>query len=168
MKIASHTDIFITAAYLETKNVLSSPVATERMVLKFSNTIMKLMLASAGMQRDMIDLLTRLLANNLLAKRDVFLHYSPLGSYFDKLQRTRPIFAQKLFDGFIQPAAEEAHKTGQFLFSGAVEIVAISEDKKHGKSGQKFPYGKGKHETEAWFKPSSFFRDITEIRDPSS
>lgn len=91
LRIASHTDLFITAAYYELKEVLSMPSLSDAR-------------------------LARLLGNNVLTKRDTFLKESIFGFFFDKLLRTRPIFALKLFDGFIQTAAVNAHTAGQYDF----------------------------------------------------
>lgn len=95
-------NLFITAAYVELNDVLSTHKVSDKRLSRMAKTIMKLMLAVASAQKDTLDMLFRLLVNNILPKRDALLHDSLLGSYFDKLLCTSPIFIQNLFDGFIK------------------------------------------------------------------
>lgn len=52
LKMASHTDLFITAAYVELKEVLFSPVVTDERLMQMAETILnKLMMASAELKK---------------------------------------------------------------------------------------------------------------------
>lgn len=151
MKIAFHTDLFINTALVELRMYWLHQWFLNMM----AETIMKLMLGSAGAQKD-IWCFVNFLANNVLARRDAFLHTSPLRSYYDKLLHTRSIFAQKLLDGFIQPAAEEAHKTGQFTFTKPSK-PSPSPKANQANGNHKFTFARWCKDNNNWFRPSRFF-----------
>lgn len=51
-EFAPHTDLFITAANVELKEVLSAPLVTDERLTRMAETLIQLMLAASGLRKE--------------------------------------------------------------------------------------------------------------------